>query len=80
MSKRLEGKVAIVTGSSRGIGQAIAEKMAAEGAKVVLCITQTRGARQSRSENHCCRWHRPSRRLSHGQRRTDRGACRANGI
>jgi NAD(P)-dependent dehydrogenase (short-subunit alcohol dehydrogenase family) len=36
MGERLEGKVAIVTGASRGIGAAIAGHMAEEGAKVVL--------------------------------------------
>ena len=34
--KKLEGKVALVSGSGRGIGQAIAMKLASEGARVVV--------------------------------------------
>ncbi len=34
---RLKGKVCIITGGGRGIGQATAVKFAAEGAKVVVC-------------------------------------------
>ena len=40
---RLKDKVAIITGSARGIGQATAWKFAAEGAKVVVCDLERKG-------------------------------------
>jgi 3-oxoacyl-[acyl-carrier protein] reductase len=49
MDLQLRGKVALVAGSSRGLGRAIAEELAAEGASLALCARSEAALAEARA-------------------------------
>jgi len=55
MQVNLTGKVALVTGAARGIGQAIADALAANGARVIYTDVDLATAKESASRHPSCR-------------------------
>ena len=53
MSGLLDGKVAIVTGGSKGIGFGIAERFCKEGAKVIICSRNDSELSKAASQLDC---------------------------
>ena len=48
--KELEGKIAVVTGGARGIGKAISQTLAKEGAHVILCDLDYKSAQSTAND------------------------------
>ena len=61
----LTGQVAVITGSSRGIGRASAELLARLGAKVVISSRKADACKEVAEGINKCRRRRPCHRLQH---------------